>query len=288
MSAETSRVERKDFRHGHDLTEAAARVRPDRCRRCATIPSAMYGHSSAYYAHFHAGAARSAAVVLPIVRSLFRVHSVADFGCGTGAWLAAWRSLGVADVVGCDGDVVDRASLLFDPSRFVAADLSKPVRLERRFDLVQSLEVAEHLPPAAASTLVTTLAAHGPVVLFSAAPPGQGGEHHVNEQPIEYWRALFRQHDFQVVDALRPRLRADRRVEPWYRYNALFFVERSMLAGLDVAVRSRAVADDRPVPVYAPFGVRIRNGIVKHVPEPVVTRIAAGVRRLVARAGQGR
>ncbi|MDP6884692.1 MAG: hypothetical protein QF830_11185, partial [Rhodospirillales bacterium] len=43
-----------------------------------------------------------------------------------------------------------------------------------------SLEVAEHLPPDAAETFVATLVAHGRLVLFSAAPPGQGGLNHVN------------------------------------------------------------------------------------------------------------
>jgi hypothetical protein len=34
------------------------------------------------------------------------------------------------------------------------------------------------------------------MVLFSAAPPGQGGEHHVNERTYEFWRGLFARHGY--------------------------------------------------------------------------------------------
>src|SRR6185436_17423811 len=110
-----------------------------------------------YFAHFSAGASRSAEVLLPIVRTIVPVRSVADFGCGTGAWLAVWERLGVTDVIGCDGPYVDVGRLAFNPAKFVPADLSQPVRIGRRVDLVQSLEVAEHLPACAAATFVDTL-----------------------------------------------------------------------------------------------------------------------------------
>ena len=44
---------------------------------------------------------------------------------------------------------------------------------------------------ASAAGFVDNLVRHGDVILFSAAVPHQGGEHHVNEQPPEYWRELF-------------------------------------------------------------------------------------------------
>jgi SAM-dependent methyltransferase len=119
------------------------------------------------------------------------VRSVVDFGCGSGVWLAAWQRLVVDDVIGVDGEQA-RSSLKISAERFLAADLRKPIRLGRRFDLAQSLEVAEHLPPQSASVFVETLTTHAPLILFSAAVPGQGGEHHVNEQPPEYWRAGIR------------------------------------------------------------------------------------------------
>ena len=91
-------------------------------------------------------------------------------------------------------------------SQFRVADLNRPVDTSEKFDLVVCIEVAEHLDKAAAAPLVRTLTRTAPVVLFSAAPPGQGGHGHVNEQPRAYWHALFAQHGFASVDCFRPKI----------------------------------------------------------------------------------
>lgn len=175
------------------------------------------------------------------------------------------------------------STLRFEPARFVAADLTQPIRLGRRFDLVQSLEVAEHLPADTAATFVETLVSHGAVILFSAAAPGQGGEHHVNEQPLEYWRALFRRCGFQAVDAVRPRLAGNSRVAPWYRYNSLVYVEQSQLRRLEASLRAQAVPDGTRLRNYAPLATRACQRLLAHVPERIVTRVAAGLRQLAIR-----
>ena len=148
-----------------------------------------------------------------------------DVGCGTGEWLRAWIELGVEDVVGIDGDYVDRGSIAIPPDRFLARDLSSGrVSAGRRFDLVMAVEVAEHLPPSAADDLVASLTAHAPVVLFSAAVPGQGGPGHVNEQWPEYWVRRFSDRGCVLFDVLRPRIWTDESIDYWYRQNALLFV----------------------------------------------------------------
>jgi hypothetical protein len=62
--------------------------------------------------------------------------------------------------------------------------------------LVICTEVAEHLPANVASQLVSHLVSLSDVILFTAATPGQGGRHHLNEQPHSYWVALFAQLGF--------------------------------------------------------------------------------------------
>ena len=114
--------------------------------------------------------------------------------------------------------------LLFDASRFRPTDVASSFRLGRTFDLVQCLEVAEHLDPSASETLVDNLVAHAPIVVFSAAPPGQGGENHINERPYEFWRDLFEKRGYSLFDFLRPQIRLRLDVEHWYRYNMLVFV----------------------------------------------------------------
>lgn len=180
-------------------------------------------YAPSFYSEIRDGASRSAEVIAPLVLSWMRVRSVVDVGCGIGAWLAAFRAHGVEDVLGIDGEWVQAAQLRIPQECLLLHDLSMPVCIPRRFDLALCLEVAEHLPANCAASLVRDLTRLAPCVLFSAAIPGQGGTHHVNEQPLSYWSEHFARHGFAPADLIRPLLWADERVEWWYRQNIVFF-----------------------------------------------------------------
>lgn len=167
---------------------------------------------------------RSAEVIVPMVLDLVAPSSVADVGCGTGEFLAVVREHGVRDVLGIDGAWVERSRLEIPPTAFRSADLEQPLSLGRRFDLLLSLEVAEHLPESAAWTFVTSLVSLAPVVVFSAAIPGQGGTHHVNEQWPAYWAAQFVHHGYTGFDPFRRALWDEHEVAVWYRQNIVLFV----------------------------------------------------------------
>ena len=79
-------------------------------------------------------------------------------------------------------------------------------------------------------TLVTRLTAAAPLVLFSAAIPGQPGIRHVNEQWPSYWRRLFAEQGFEQLDPLRREIRHDRRVKWWYRQNLLLYASKAAIA----------------------------------------------------------
>jgi SAM-dependent methyltransferase len=147
---------------------------------------------------------------------------VLDVGCGVGGWVATWLGSG-ADAIGVDGDYVPRDQLCIPDDRFISHDLSTPLDLGRRFDLVTCLEVAEHLPPEAAATIVDSLCRHADVIVFSAAIPGQGGTGHINERWPSFWAELFATHGYRPHDLLRSRLWWDTRCEWWYRQNVLVF-----------------------------------------------------------------
>jgi hypothetical protein len=51
---------------------------------------------------------------------------------------------------------------------------------------VWSYEVAEHIHPKYTDAFLYKLTSHGPVVVLSAAQPGQGGCDYFNEQPLHY------------------------------------------------------------------------------------------------------
>jgi len=193
-------------------------------------PQAISPYDAKFFAHQADGSLRSARIVVPIVMELFRPESVIDFGCGVGAWLRAFAENGVDDYLGLDGGYVDPARLVIAPSRFRTADLSAPRPIGRAYDLAVCLEVAEHLSPSAARALVRVLTAAAPVVLFSAAIPGQGGTHHVNEQWPAYWEALFARHDFRRLDPIRPRVWRDTRVDSWYRQNLFIYASAATVA----------------------------------------------------------
>ncbi|VAZ94653.1 hypothetical protein LAUMK35_02694 [Mycobacterium pseudokansasii] len=160
--------------------------------------------------------------MVPMFAALTRPDSVLDVGCGVGGWVATWLDSGV-DAVGVDGDHVPRDQLRIPDSRFIDHDLTASLDLGRRFDLVTCLEVAEHLPPEAAETLVESLCRHGRVIVFSAAIPGQGGTGHVNERWPSFWAALFATHGYRPYDLLRGKLWYDTRCEWWYRQNVLVY-----------------------------------------------------------------
>lgn len=178
---------------------------------------------------------RSAGHVVPIVLSLLPVRSVIDVGCGVGTWAAQFLEHGVNDVVGIDGDYVNRTLLKIPASCFVPCDLSRPIRMARTFDLAACLEVAEHLMDSRAESLVDDLTKLAPVVLFSAAIPGQGGTDHVNEQYLSYWVDHFARRDYVLLDVIRPRIWHQDGCDWVYKQNAVLFARKDQpIAGKQV------------------------------------------------------
>lgn len=180
-------------------------------------------YPASFFRSLDEGALRSAEIVVPLVMDLVHPRSVIDVGCGTGAWPSVFIAHGVPDVMGVDGDYVDRTQLRIPQDRFIAHDLEERLTLDRRFDLVTSLEVAEHLSPEAAEHFVDSLVSLGPVVLFSAAVPGQGGQHHVNERWPSYWADLFAERGYVAIDCLRDSIWDDEGVDWWYAQNLILY-----------------------------------------------------------------
>ena len=228
-----------------------------------------------FYQYQREGASRSAWKVLPYAIEPLKVRSVLDVGCGAGAWLAALPQFGVDDVLGVDGEYVDRSMLMVEADRFRPQDITKPFDLGRQFDLVQCLEVAEHVPSKASSQVVDNIVRHGKHVLFSAAVPGQGGKDHINEQSYEYWRDLFAARGYSLFDYLRPQLVGDLSVEPWYRYNVLFFAHESAIESLPESVRATRVASSASIKDYSPLAYQLRKLILRALPNSAVSALAA-------------
>jgi SAM-dependent methyltransferase len=189
-------------------------------------------YTEVFFASHDEGFNASARTVIPKLLELLEPASIIDVGCGTGTWLRVAQDEGIEDVFGLDGPWVRVEDLEIPAERFRSTDLTAPSDLERIFDLVLSLEVAEHLPLAKAEGFVDFLTTLGPVVVFSAAAPEQGGTGHTNEQWPAYWSQLFARRGFEAVDCLRDVFWENEAVEWWYRQNLLLFGQPAALDAL--------------------------------------------------------
>lgn len=126
-------------------------------------------------------------------------NSYLDVGCGTGAMVQIARQLGVeahgVDILPHEEEFLHRQ------------DLNTFCDLGRKFALVTSIEVAEHIQ--AAEILCDTLTRHvskSGMLVLTAAPPGQIGDGHINCQPKAYWKERIESRGLLYDDVATQRL----------------------------------------------------------------------------------
>lgn len=185
-------------------------------------PDSLYGTD--FHADRDARTRASARLVLSKVKEWIDPKSAADVGCGVGTWLAAAKEVGIADIQGFEGPWAKTANLVLADHEVSFQNLEDNVSMDRRFDLVISLEVAEHLAPERAAGFAADLCALSDCVLFSAAIPMQGGTGHINEQWQSYWAEHFAAQGYTAFDPLRPLIWQDSSIAFWYRQNMLLYV----------------------------------------------------------------
>ena len=247
------------------------------------IDAGVYTYNGEFFDYLSKGAGRSARQIIPLLTELLKIRSVLDVGCGYGAWLREWNNQGVTDFIGVDGVYIDDAKLLIPSKHFIRCDIGRPFALGRSFDLIQSLEVAEHIPESQADTFLQNLASHGDIIIFSAAVPGQGGEFHVNEQPYAFWRDKFADVGFRTFDCLRPVIHRDASIEPWYRYNTLIFARETGLGRVRSDLMKSEIPHYEVIPTYASIWWRSRNFILAHLPRRFVHKLAVLKHKLALR-----
>lgn len=123
--------------------------------------------------------------ILDTLLAEWNPKSFLDIGCGTGLAMYYLSQKGI-ECVGLEGST---AAIESSPlkQQIHCVNLNRAVKLSRTFDLVWSYEVAEHIHPRFVENFLDTLTGHGKLLAMSAAPPGQGGRGHFNEQRPEYW-----------------------------------------------------------------------------------------------------
>ncbi len=192
-------------------------------------------YSDEFYEDLGDLARHAATELVPLLMEQVEPKSVVDVGCGAGAFVHEFTRHGVNDVVGIEGPDFGAAHYRGPEESLLIRDLEEPLELDRRFDLVLCLEVAEHLPYARSAGFVRDLAALADVIVFSAAIPGQGGTHHVNEQWPTFWCDQFARHGLQAHDVLRPALWNNPSVATWYKQNVIVYARPGALPETFVA-----------------------------------------------------
>ncbi len=84
----------------------------------------------------------AASRILPVVLDIVKPKSIVDVGCGTGSFLSVLSDLGLNDLMGLEGDLLDRSRLYVDSGLVKTAHLQKPFSHDRKYDLAICLKVA--------------------------------------------------------------------------------------------------------------------------------------------------
>ena len=204
----------------------------------AKFKQRVYWHNLMYDSEYYACAVddpaiRSIGSISESIMTGFAPNSVIDVGCGTGALLKALHDRG-CEVLGLEYS--DAALRLCRDQHLpvLKFNLERDHFTDRRsFDVAISMEVAEHLPARTADRYVKLLSSLSSLVVFTAAPPGQGGRagtDHINEQPPLYWITKFSQHGFQHDEALsrnwREQWKAKGDVALCYYQNLMIFTKQ--------------------------------------------------------------
>lgn len=159
---------------------------------------------------YHRLARRAAGPAIAAIDDVFPDAQVLlDVGAGTGATAAQAARIGKR-VKACEKSPAGRLLARMQGVRSVPFDLrsDRPARVDSPADLAYCFEVAEHLPNDLGDRLVAFVAGLAPIIVFSAAQPGQGGLAHINEQPLAYWRDRFRESGCEFDPALTEQYRA--------------------------------------------------------------------------------
>jgi len=144
-----------------------------------------------------------------IIAEDLKISSAIDFGCGSGFYLEGMYLTGCKNIIGIEYMYENAAPYI---PELIKDNISKGNAMEPInkgiFDISVSIEVAEHLLPEKSDIFIDNITnSSSKYIFFSAAPIGQGGRGHINEQPIEFWLEKLNNKGFIYSDEITQRIK---------------------------------------------------------------------------------
>lgn len=192
-----------------------------------------------------------------IVRDI-QPKSVLDAGCAIGLLVEALRQRNVESWgVDISSYAIDNVHPDIKPYCWVGS-VADP--LPRKYDLIVSIEVLEHMPQGEAEKAIKNFCSHTDDILFSSTPFDYKESTHFNVQPPEYWAEQFahygfyRDVDFDASFIMPWSVRYRRRSEPLQRivreYERRFWTlwkENTDLRSLTLEMRNQLAETDQKI-----------------------------------------
>lgn len=147
----------------------------------------------------------------------------ADLGCGKGYYCRYLDNLGWPNVDGYEGTPNIKRLAVYEGIK--QADLSKPLDVKEKYELVICLEVGEHIPPRREADFIRNLNRLTiNTLILSWAIPGQTGLGHVNCKTNNYVVNKIQDCGFTLNPVISSKLREVSTL-PWFK-NTVFFFSR--------------------------------------------------------------
>ena len=152
--------------------------------------------------------------------SKYAITSVVDVGCGLGYSTKYFLDQGLK-VIGIEGFRPAIEGNQCPREILIEHDYTQGPLVVDPVDLAWSAEFVEHVEAQYRDNFLATLAC-ARYVCMTHALPGQGGHHHVNEQPTEYWVRELARYGYRYEPEETKHLRTNGDDAPWGRRTLTF------------------------------------------------------------------
>lgn len=185
----------------------------------------------------------SAEIIVPMLIELINPKSVIDIGCATGVWLSQFQKQNIS-ITGVDGNWVKNHKSFINKRDIVYYDFesNKNFPINTTYDLAICLEMAEHVSRKMSDKLISILTSLSDVIYFSAATPNSGGRHHVNERWQSYWCKKFKEQNYILIDAIRPKIFTNKKCCYFYAQESFIYINKNKIR--EFPLLSKYIRDD--------------------------------------------